>query len=247
MKKIIVAIDGYSSCGKSTMAKVLAKTVGYIYVDTGAMYRVATLYAMRNKMIQEVEGQKKVDEPALEGQKKVDEPALNQAIENGEIQVSFQLDPKTNLPLACLNGEVVENEIRTLEVSNNVSFVSALPFVREFLTQQQKNMGKKKGIVMDGRDIGTAVFPKAELKIFLTASPEVRAQRRFDELVAKGDKDVKFEEVLKNVQERDYLDTHREIAPLRQADDAIVIDNSNLTKDEQNELLLQYFKQAVEK
>ena len=213
MKKIIVAIDGYSSCGKSTMAKVLAKTVGYIYVDTGAMYRVATLYAM----------------------------------ENGEIQVSFQLDPKTNLPLACLNGEVVENEIRTLEVSNNVSFVSALPFVREFLTQQQKNMGKKKGIGMDGRDIGTAVFPKAELKIFLTASPEVRAQRRFDELVAKGDKDVKFEEVLKNVQERDYLDTHREIAPLRQADDAIVIDNSNLTKDEQNELLLQYFKQAVEK
>ena len=149
MKKIIVAIDGYSSCGKSTMAKVLAKTVGYIYVDTGAMYRVATLYAMRNNMIQEVEGQKKVDEPAL-----------NQAIENGEIQVSFQLDPKTNLPLACLNGEVVENEIRTLEVSNNVSFVSALPFVREFLTQQQKNMGKKKGIVMDGRDIGTAVFPK---------------------------------------------------------------------------------------
>ena len=191
---------------------------------------------MRNNMIQEVEGQKKVDEPAL-----------NQAIEKGEIQVSFQLDPQTNLPLACLNGEVVENEIRTLEVSNNVSFVSALPFVREFLTQQQKNMGKKKGIVMDGRDIGTAVFPKAELKIFLTASPEVRAQRRFDELVAKGDKDVKFEEVLKNVQERDYLDTHREIAPLRQADDAIVIDNSNLTKDEQNELLLQYFKQAVEK
>ena len=230
MKKIIVAIDGYSSCGKSTMAKVLAKTVGYIYVDTGAMYRVATLYAMRNNMIQEVEGQKKVDEPAL-----------NQAIENGEIQVSFQLDPKTNLPLACLNGEVVENEIRTLEVSNNVSFVSALPFVREFLTQQQKNMG------MDGRDIGTAVFPKAELKIFLTASPEVRAQRRFDELVAKGDKDVKFEEVLKNVQERDYLDTHREIAPLRQADDAIVIDNSHLTKDEQNALLLQYFNQAVEK
>jgi cytidylate kinase len=177
----------------------------------------------------------------------VDEPALNQAIEKGEIQVSFQLDPQTNLPLACLNGEVVENEIRTLEVSNNVSFVSALPFVREFLTQQQKNMGKKKGIVMDGRDIGTAVFPKAELKIFLTASPEVRAQRRFDELVAKGDKDVKFEEVLKNVQERDYLDTHREIAPLRQADDAIVIDNSHLTKDEQNALLLQYFKQAVEK
>lgn len=233
-KKIIVAIDGYSSCGKSTMAKVLAKTVGYIYVDTGAMYRVVTLYALNNGMIAETDGQKVVDEKALKAH-----------IDEGKIVVSFKLDAETNLPLACMNGEVVEDEIRTLRVSDNVSPVSAISFVRTFLTRQQKNMGKKKGIVMDGRDIGTAVFPRAELKIFLTATPEVRAKRRYNEMIEKGDKDVKFEDVLKNVQERDYIDTHRDVAPLRQAEDAIVIDNSNLTKDEQNELLLNYFKQAV--
>lgn len=233
-KKIIVAIDGYSSCGKSTMAKVLAQKVGYIYVDTGAMYRVVTLYALSNGMITE-DGDKKI----------VDEAALKEDIKEGKISVSFKLDKETNLPLACLNGEVVEQEIRTMRVSDNVSPVSALPFVRSFLTRQQKAMGKKKGIVMDGRDIGTAVFPKAELKIFLTATAEVRAQRRYDELVGKGEKDVKFEDVLKNVQERDYLDTHRDVAPLRQAEDAIVIDNSNLTKDEQNEVLFGYFKAAV--
>ena len=236
MKKIIVAIDGFSSCGKSTMAKELAKKVGYIYVDTGAMYRVVTLYAMRNGMISEADDKKTVDEQCLA-----------QDISDGKITVSFQLNPENNLPMACLNGEVVENEIRTLDVSNNVSNVSALSFVREFLTSQQKAMGKKKGIVMDGRDIGTAVFPKAELKIFLTATPEVRAKRRFDEMMEKGETDVTFEEVLKNVQERDYLDTHRDIAPLKQADDAIVIDNSNLTKDEQNALLLSYFNEAVNK
>lgn len=234
MKKIIVAIDGYSSCGKSTMAKVLAQKVGYIYVDTGAMYRVVTLYALNNGMIKEDADNKDVNAKLLE-----------QHIAEGKIKVSFKLDLQTNLPLACLNGQVVEDEIRTMRVSDNVSPVSALPFVRNFLTRQQKNMGKKKGIVMDGRDIGTAVFPNAELKIFLTASPEVRAQRRFDELVTKGEKDLKFDDVLKNVQERDYIDTHRDVAPLRQAEDAIVIDNSNLTKDEQNQLLLTYFQKAI--
>ncbi len=234
MKKIIVAIDGFSSCGKSTMAKELAKRVGYIYVDTGAMYRVVTLYALRNNMVLG-EGEEKT----------VDEPLLKEHIDQGKIAVSFKLNLETNLPLVCLNGEVVEDEIRSLTVSNNVSMVSAIPFVREFLTSQQKAMGRRKGIVMDGRDIGTAVFPKAELKIFLTASPEIRARRRFDEMVAKGDTEVKFEDVLKNVQERDYIDSHREVAPLRQADDAIVIDNSHLTKDEQNELLYSYFQQAV--
>lgn len=235
MKKIIVAIDGFSSCGKSTMAKELAKRVGYIYVDTGAMYRVVTLYTLRNNMIAENEGEKTVDETLLK-----------EHIDQGKIAVGFKLNPETNLPLACLNGEVVEDEIRSLTVSNSVSMVSAIPFVREFLTSQQKAMGRRKGIVMDGRDIGTAVFPKAELKIFLTASPEIRAQRRFDEMVAKGDTEVKFEDVLKNVQERDYIDSHREVAPLRQAEDAIVIDNSHLTKDEQNELLFSYFEKTVD-
>ena len=234
MKKIIVAIDGFSSCGKSTMAKELAKKVGYIYIDTGAMYRVVTLYSLRNGMVVQKEDGKTIDEEALSSH-----------IADGKISVTFQLDEQSGLPLACLNGEVVEDEIRTLNVSNNVSMVSALPFVREFLTRQQQEMGKEKGIVMDGRDIGTAVFPQAELKIFLTASEESRAQRRFDEMREKGDNEVTFEEVLQNVKERDYLDTHREIAPLKQADDAIVIDNSNLTKEEQNAVLLNYFNQAV--
>ncbi len=234
MDKIIVAIDGFSSCGKSTMAKELARKVGYIYVDTGAMYRVVALCAMRHGLISE-EGDKKV----------IDETGLKSLIDGGGVKVSFTLDEESGLPLACLNDEVVEKEIRTLSVSSNVSQVAAIPFVREFLTSQQKAMGKERGIVMDGRDIGTAVFPEAELKIFLTASPEVRAQRRYDELVSKGDANVKFQEVLKNVKERDELDTHREVAPLRQAEDAIVIDNSHLSKDEQNALLLSYFNKAV--
>ena len=211
------------------MAKELARKVGYVYVDTGAMYRCVTLFALRHQLFT-------ADGAVLEEQ-------LREAMPQIDIDQRL-IDGKTT---TFLNGENVEREIRNLEVSNHVSPIAAIPFVRTALVAQQQKMGREGGIVMDGRDIGTAVFPKAELKIFLTASPEVRAQRRFDELVAKGDKDVKFEEVLKNVQERDYLDTHREIAPLRQADDAIVIDNSNLTKDEQNELLLQYFKQAVEK
>lgn len=232
MNKIIVAIDGHSSCGKSTMAKALAKTVGYIYVDTGAMYRVVTLYALRNRMIENG---------------RIYEFALQQHITFGWCKVSFQLDPATNLPLACLNGEVVEDEIRGMEVSNNVSPIAALPFVRTFLVQQQQLMGKEKGIVMDGRDIGTVVFPQAELKVFVTATAEIRAQRRFDELVGKGEKDVRYDEILKNVQERDFIDSHREVAPLRPADDALILDNSLLTREQQNEWLLEQFNRCISK
>ena len=226
MKKIIIALDGHSSCGKSTMAKALAKKIGYIYVDTGAMYRTVTLFALRNNIFNGTE----LDAARLE--------ALLP-----EVNVSFVLDPETNLPLACLNGEVVEREIRTMEVSSRVSPIAALPFVRTMLTKMQQQMGETKGIVMDGRDIGTAVFPQAELKIFVTASAEVRAQRRYDELTAKGE-NVTFEEILKNVQERDYIDSHREVAPLKQADDALVLDNSNMTREEQNEWLMQAYLKA---
>ena len=226
MKKIIIALDGHSSCGKSTMAKALAKKIGYIYVDTGAMYRTVTLFALRNNIFNGTE----LDAARLE--------ALLP-----EVNVSFVLDPETNLPLACLNGEVVEREIRTMEVSSRVSPIAALPFVRTMLTKMQQQMGEAKGIVMDGRDIGTAVFPQAELKIFVTASAEVRAQRRYDELTAKGES-VTFEEILKNVQERDYIDSHREVAPLKQADDALILDNSNMTREEQNEWLMQAYLKA---
>lgn len=226
MKKIIIALDGHSSCGKSTMAKALAKKIGYIYVDTGAMYRTVTLFALRNNIFNGTE---------------LDAKRLEELLP--EVKVSFVLDPETNLPLACLNGEVVEREIRTMEVSSRVSPIAALPFVRTLLTKMQQEMGEAKGIVMDGRDIGTAVFPQAELKIFVTASAEVRAQRRYDELTAKGEK-VTFEEILKNVQERDYIDSHREVAPLRQADDALVLDNSNMTREEQNEWLMQAYLKA---
>lgn len=226
MKKIIIALDGHSSCGKSTMAKALAKKIGYIYVDTGAMYRTVTLFALRNNIFNGTE----LDAARLE--------ALLP-----EVSVSFVLDPETNLPLACLNGEVVEREIRTMEVSSRVSPIAALPFVRTMLTKMQQQMGEAKGIVMDGRDIGTAVFPQAELKIFVTASAEVRAQRRYDELTAKGES-VTFEEILKNVQERDYIDSHREVAPLKQAEDALVLDNSNMTREKQNEWLMQAYLKA---
>lgn len=226
MKKIIIALDGHSSCGKSTMAKALAKKIGYIYVDTGAMYRTVTLFALRNGVFNGTE----LDAARLEA-------LLPQ------VNVSFVLDPETNLPLACLNGEIVEQEIRTMEVSSRVSPIAALPFVRTLLTKMQQKMGEAKGIVMDGRDIGTAVFPQAELKIFVTASAEVRAQRRYDELTAKGEQ-VTFEEILKNVQERDYIDSHREVAPLKQAEDALVLDNSNMTREEQNEWLMNAYLKA---
>ena len=228
MKKIIIALDGHSSCGKSTMAKVLAREIGYIYVDTGAMYRTVTLFALRNGVF---------------SGEQLDAERLAALVP--QLEVSFKLDPETNLPLAMLNGEVVEQEIRTMEVSSRVSPVAALPFVREAMTAMQQRMGEQKGIVMDGRDIGTVVFPQAELKIFVTASAEVRAQRRYDELKAKGE-NVTFEEILKNVQERDYIDSHREVAPLRQAEDALVLDNSNMTREEQNLWLLDAYRKAVE-
>ena len=228
MKKIIVAIDGHSSCGKSTMAKSLAAQVGYIYVDTGAMYRAVTLFAMRQGL--------------FDAQGQPDAARLEALVP--EIEVSFRLDPDTHLPLVCLNGEVVEEEVRTLEVSSHVSAIAALPFVREALTRQQQRMGEEKGIVMDGRDIGTVVFPQAELKIFVTASAEVRAQRRFLELTAKG-QTVAFEDILRNVQERDYIDSHREVAPLRQADDALVLDNSEMTREEQMQWLLDRFEERT--
>ena len=228
MKKIIVAIDGHSSCGKSTMAKSLAAQVGYIYVDTGAMYRAVTLFAMRQGL--------------FDAQGQPDAARLEALVP--EIEVSFHLDPTTNLPLVCLNGEVVEEEVRTLEVSSHVSAIAALPFVREALTRQQQRMGEEKGIVMDGRDIGTVVFPQAELKVFVTASAEVRAQRRFLELTAKG-QTVAFEDILRNVQERDYIDSHREVAPLRQADDALVLDNSEMTREEQMQWLLDRFEERT--
>lgn len=228
MKKIIVAIDGHSSCGKSTMAKKLAREAGYIYVDTGAMYRAVTLFAMQNGCF------------AADGS--LDAARLESLMLG--VSVSFRLDEETGKPLACLGGEVVEKEIRGMEVSNRVSPVAALPFVREAMTRQQQLMGKEKGIVMDGRDIGTAVFPNAELKIFVTASDEVRARRRYDELRAKGE-EVAFEEILANVRERDYIDSHRAVAPLRQAPDALVLDNSHMTIEEQDAWLWQAFQKAV--
>lgn len=194
------------------------------------MYRVVTLYALRNRLIENG---------------RIYEYALQQHITFGWVKVTFQLDPATNLPLACLNGEVVEDEIRGMEVSNHVSPIAALPFVRTFLVQQQQLMGQEKGIVMDGRDIGTVVFPQAELKVFVTATAEVRAQRRYDELIGKGEKNVNFEEILKNVQERDYIDSHREVAPLRPADDALLLDNSQLTREQQNAWLLEKFNAVL--
>ncbi|MBR6203404.1 MAG: (d)CMP kinase [Bacteroidaceae bacterium] len=237
MKKIIIAIDGHSSCGKSTMAKQLAKEIGYVYVDTGAMYRAVTLYALRNGLFPE------------EG---IKEAELKAAVEAGKIQISFQFNPETGRPDTYLNGEKVEDEIRQMAVSNHVSPIAALPFVRALLTQQQQAMGKAKGIVMDGRDIGTAVFPQAEMKVFVTASAEVRAERRYKELMGKATTEeekaaLNFQEILKNVQERDYIDSHRETAPLRQAEDALVLDNSHLTREEQSAWLLAKYQEIVEK
>ena len=216
MSKIIVAIDGYSSCGKSTIAKALAKYAGYTYVDTGAMYRAIALFTLRNGL--------------------TDEAAIIAALP--QIEVGFVL--VDGAQHVTLNGEDVEGQIRTLEVGNAASRISAIKEVRAFLVAQQQKMGEAKGIVMDGRDIGTVVFPKAELKLFLTASPEVRAQRRYDELVEKGEK-PDFAAVLADVNDRDYRDTHRAESPLRQAEDAIVVDNSNMTREEQMQVIYDYF------
>lgn len=229
MKKIVIAIDGFSSCGKSTMAKDLAREVGYIYVDTGAMYRAVTLFAMRNDVF-DAEGN-------------IDETRLKALLP--DVKLTFQLNSETKLPEVCLNGENVERYIRTLEVSQHVSPIAALPFVREKLVEQQQAMGNEKGIVMDGRDIGTVVFPNAELKIFVTASAEIRAQRRFKELETKG-MPADFDEILQNVEQRDYIDTHRETSPLRQADDALVLDNSHLTIAEQKVWLMEKFNERTQ-
>lgn len=228
MKKIVIAIDGYSSCGKSTMAKDLAREVGYIYVDTGAMYRAVTLFAMRNGV--------------FDADDNIDDARLKALLP--DVKLTFKLNSETKLPEVCLNGECVERDIRTLEVSQHVSPIAALPFVREKLVEQQQAMGKEKGIVMDGRDIGTVVFPDAELKIFVTASAEIRAQRRFKELEAKG-MPANFDEILQNVEQRDYIDTHRETSPLRQADDALVLDNSHLTIADQKVWLMEKFNERT--
>ncbi len=228
MKKITIAVDGFSSCGKSTMSKELAKKVGYVYVDTGAMYRGVTLYCLRNNLI--VDGE-------------VDEARLGESI--NDISITFGIDDN-GLQYLMLNGENVEKEIRGMEVSGKVSLVAAVPLVREAMVELQRKMGDAKGIVMDGSDIGTTVFPDAELKIFVTASSEIRAQRRLDEMRAKGNNDVTFEEILFNVEERDRIDQTRAVSPLRKADDALVLDNSYMTIDEQNEWLMNEFKKRVE-
>lgn len=228
MNKITIAIDGFSSCGKSTMAKNLAKEIGYIYVDTGAMYRAVTLFALRNGLF------------ATDGS--IDTARLEQLMP--QINISFKFNQATGAPDTYLNGELVERDIRTIEVSSHVSPIAAIPFVRQALVAQQQKMGQEKGIVMDGRDIGTTVFPDAELKIFVTASAEVRAQRRFDELKQKG-MPVDFDEILRNVQERDYIDSHREVSPLRKADDAIELDNSHMTIAEQQAWLLKAYQSKV--
>lgn len=230
MKKITIAIDGHSSCGKSTMAKNLAKVLGYIYVDTGAMYRAVTLYALRNGLM---DAETKV----------IDTPALEKLIP--QVEIGFAYDSENRMQ-TLLNGEVVEQEIRQMTVSNCVSPIAALPFVRERLVALQQQMGLEGGIVMDGRDIGTVVFPMAELKVFVTASAEVRADRRLKELQGKGDTTTTFEEVLKNVVERDYIDSHREVSPLKQADDARLLDNSEMTIPEQNALLLSWAQELIE-
>lgn len=228
MKKITIAIDGHSSCGKSTMAKDLARQLGYVYIDTGAMYRSVTLYAMQNGMI--------------DPQGNIDTQRLSAAMP--DIHITFRYNPQRGRPDTYLNGTLVEDDIRTMQVSNHVSPIATLGFVRQAMVQQQRQMGQQGGVILDGRDIGTVVFPNAELKIFVTASPETRAQRRYDELTAKG-QNVDYHEILRNVQERDYIDSHREISPLTQAPDAIVLDNTNMTIPQQQAWLLKLTKEAV--
>lgn len=228
MKKITIALDGYSSCGKSTMAKDLAAKIGYTFIDTGAMYRAVTLLALQNNLIA--------------ADNTIDQPALEALLAKTTVSQSF--NPELGRAETFLNGQNVEGQIRGMEVSSRVSLIAALPFVRTEMVRQQQAMGSKGGIVMDGRDIGTTVFPQAELKIFVTASPKVRAQRRFAELQAKG-QPASPEEVMKNLEERDYIDSHRETSPLRQAEDAVVLDNTNLTPAEQLAMLLALYEQRA--
>ncbi|MBR1917321.1 MAG: (d)CMP kinase [Bacteroidaceae bacterium] len=229
-KMITIAFDGYSSCGKSTMARQLAATIGYTFVDTGAMYRAVTLLALRSGLV-------RFDDDAI------DETRLRSLLANTVI--TQRLNPQSGQTETFLNGENVEREIRTMEVSDRVSIVAALPFVRTEMVRQQQAMGQNGGIVMDGRDIGTTVFPNAEMKIFVTATPEVRAQRRYLELKGKGE-NITLEEVLRNLEERDYIDSHREVSPLRQAPDAVVLDNTNLTREEQAAMLLALYEKRIE-
>lgn len=230
MKKITIAIDGHSSCGKSTMAKDLASQIGYTYIDTGAMYRAVTLYALQHGLF-EADGSIRLNE-------------LEAAMTT--IHINFRFNEQTRRPDTYLNGVCVESDIRGMEVSSHVSPIATVGFVRTAMVDQQQEMGRQKGIVMDGRDIGTVVFPDAELKVFVTASAEVRAQRRYDELKAKG-QEASFDDILANVIERDRIDSSREISPLRQADDALLLDNSHMTIPEQNEwLMTQYLRVAGE-
>ncbi len=227
MKKITIAIDGHSSCGKSTMAKMLAKEIGYIYVDTGAMYRAVTLFAIRNGLF--------ADDGTPDGER------LKELLP--QINIDQKLIEGTTQTF--LNGENVERSIRTMEVSAHVSPIATLPFVREKLVEQQQKMGSQGGIVMDGRDIGTVVFPHAELKVFVTASAEVRAMRRYKELQEKG-MPADYADILRNVEERDYIDSHRDVSPLRKADDAIELDNSHITIAEQQAWLLAQYQRAAQ-
>ena len=225
--KIVIAIDGHSSCGKSTVAKELAKKLGYIYLDSGAMYRAVTLFALRNQL-------------AANG--KVNEQELINRL--AEIKIEFRFNPKTKQNETFLNGDNVEEEIRQLPVASHVSPVATIRQVRHEMVKQQQAMGKNKGIVMDGRDIGTVVFPDAEMKIFMTASPEVRAQRRYDELTGKGQL-VSYEDILENVMERDRIDSGREVSPLKQAEDALILDNSHISKTEQLDWVLEKVKAII--
>ncbi len=226
-KKIIIAIDGFSSCGKSTFAKAIAARLGYIFIDTGAMYRAVTLYAQQHGAIRSG---------------MIDEEAVCRLLP--EMQIAFRFNPERGASDIYMNGDRVEGLIRSIEVSNSVSGVSAIPQVRRKLVAMQQEMGRRKGIVMDGRDIGTTVFPEAELKIFMKADPAVRARRRYDELRAKGD-DVSLEEIERNVRERDQADMSRAVSPLRQAEDALVLDNSRMTVEEQMEWFLKRYAEAT--
>ncbi|MDO8951061.1 MAG: (d)CMP kinase [Draconibacterium sp.] len=228
-KKIIIAIDGHSSCGKSTMAKSIAQELGYIYIDSGAMYRVVTLYALRNGLINN------------------GVPDTSKIIaELKNIKITFKWDELLGKNTTFLNGENVEEEIRRLEVSENVSPISTIADIRHEMVKQQRENGLNKGIVMDGRDIGTVVFPDAELKIFMTASPEIRAQRRFLELKEKG-QEVDFDSILQNVEGRDEIDSNREVSPLKRAEDALILDNSNLSREEQLKWTLEKVKEITER
>jgi len=227
MKKIIIAIDGFSSSGKSTMAKELAKEIGYAYIDSGAMYRAVTLYCQQHHLI--------VDD-------QVNDAALQKEIEN--IHIEFNVNPENGKSETFLNGENVENKIRSLAVSNQVSIVSSIGFVRKAMVRQQQAYNTSKGVVMDGRDIGTVVFPNAELKIFVTASPEIRAQRRYDELKQKGQEES-YESILENVRKRDFMDQNRSESPLRKAEDAVELDNSRMSEEEQKKWLLDLFKEKT--